>query len=302
LRIWQFGDTNANEFLGLYNSTTTGVLRGFCIKAGTTQWAFNSDNAFSIDTQMDIRMVQNGTSPVLYVNGILEPITFTTSTDLTAWLADLTGIDNGRIGCSNDNSAGNAEFFKGTVNGFGYDNFAPTAAEVKDLISGNIPFKWQYGSQTDKVVSAIAEHAGNGFDTFSGASADGFTAVYSTAGTQIATTADEITLVAGKEYRISFDATLTSGTYPATKIRETATSGTLQTLIAAGGATTGSQSFDYTSTATGTYVITWEAVADVSFAIANLTFVELGAVALYDQTSISETYWGDIANNPTMVL
>jgi hypothetical protein len=28
-------------------------------------------------------------------------------------------------------------------------NFAPTAAEVKDLISGNIPFKWQYGSQTN---------------------------------------------------------------------------------------------------------------------------------------------------------
>jgi hypothetical protein len=28
-------------------------------------------------------------------------------------------------------------------------NFAPTAAEVKDLISGNIPFKWQYGSQTE---------------------------------------------------------------------------------------------------------------------------------------------------------
>jgi hypothetical protein len=109
---------------------------------------------------------------------------------------------------------------------YGTLNFAPTASEVKDLISGNIPFKWQYGSQTAQTSGTLEVGQAYIIDDW--------------------ITADDFTNVGGA----NVDGTI--------------------------------------FVATGTTPTTWTNSSSLR---------PLGAVALYDQTSISETYWGDVANN-----
>lgn len=111
-----FGDTDGNEFINLQQSPTDGKIQGKCRKAGTAQWAFTTDNVVLVNgVKSWLAMVHNGTESKLYVNGISVPITFTDSTDKTAWFSDLTGLDNGRIAGDNRDSAGNGRFWIGTI-------------------------------------------------------------------------------------------------------------------------------------------------------------------------------------------
>ena len=115
--IFAIGDTNANETFSIYNRTN-GTLQFYLTDAGTAQWDLRSSSAVWADgesTWKHIVLTQNGTEPVLYVNGSAVTQSFTTSTDKTVWLSDLSGLDNIRIGCRNYNSGGNTSFFSGKI-------------------------------------------------------------------------------------------------------------------------------------------------------------------------------------------
>lgn len=131
-RLLHFGDTNANERLSLAIRSHDGFLSCDCIDANVTKWTLVSNAAVaSNDTFVHLALTHNGTAPVIYVNGVAVAQTFTDSTDKTVWFSALTGIDNGRIGCSNYNNSGNVSFLTGSVGIIQICNRALSASEVQ---------------------------------------------------------------------------------------------------------------------------------------------------------------------------
>jgi len=114
--IITFNDLNGPSFIAL-RLLIDGKIGGLYVDATTTtQWQFSTDNIVAFDnTKMNIIFIQDGTSPSISINGKLEPITFSVSTDLTKWFNGLTLLDKARIGDSNSNLAGEAGFFNGVI-------------------------------------------------------------------------------------------------------------------------------------------------------------------------------------------
>jgi len=132
-RMIQFGDTNGNGFLYI-RIENDGKIGSQARNSGVSDWSFKSDSAiFSNNTWTHIAVVQDGVQPKVYKNGVEVPITFTTSTDKTAWFSDLPSLDNGRIGCGNQNNAGDIQFFNGAIDEVSFFNTALTEFEVKSI-------------------------------------------------------------------------------------------------------------------------------------------------------------------------
>jgi len=138
-RILAFGDTNANERLEIILQTD-GTLRAVCVAGAVGQWDVDTDAvAFASNTWVHIAATQDAVSPVLYVNGVAVASTFTDSGDTTAWFSQLAGLDNGRIGCNNFNSAGNASFTDGSVKDVLLYNRDLSAAEILSIAQSAPP-------------------------------------------------------------------------------------------------------------------------------------------------------------------
>lgn len=134
-RIISFADKDANEVIHIL-FLTTGQLRGQTNVGGATRWILQTDSApFSDNTWTHVAIVQDGTEPVLYVDGVAVAQTFTTSTDKTAWFSDAAGIDNGRIGDTNFNNNGEARHFNGSIDEVHIWNRALTADEITELFT-----------------------------------------------------------------------------------------------------------------------------------------------------------------------
>ena len=139
--LYSFGDTNAIELIDM-RVETDGKITCQAWDAGTAQWVFKTNAAVMADNTFKfLLLVQNGTSPVLYVNGSLEAITYSTSTDKTKWFSALTGLDNGRVGCISYNSSGNVQFLTGTVGEAFAHSRALSAGEIQHIYQVT---KWRY--------------------------------------------------------------------------------------------------------------------------------------------------------------
>ena len=113
--IMTFNDTSADEYIDLWISTG-GLLRVDAKKAGTYQFTLDTDSTvFTSGVWTHVALVQNGTEPVLYVNGVKVAQAIATTTDKTAWFNDLTNIDNGRVGNIRFNGGAEALFFNGKM-------------------------------------------------------------------------------------------------------------------------------------------------------------------------------------------
>ena len=87
-------------------------------------------------------VIQDAISPILLVNGVQVDQTFICQTDKTAWFSDITGLDNGRIGCLNENSNGNTLLItNGNMGESWLYNRAFSVAEVLDNVNRT---KWRY--------------------------------------------------------------------------------------------------------------------------------------------------------------
>ena len=127
-----FGDTNANEFLRLIHMTD-GDLYADCRDAGTTQWALRTDAAiYTTDVWTMSGIVQDAVEIKMYKNDALAASTFSTTTNKTRWFSVLTGLDNGRIGCSNMNGGGNTLFYNGNLLHIAFFNIDLSAAEISE--------------------------------------------------------------------------------------------------------------------------------------------------------------------------
>ena len=254
-------------------------------------------------TDYSVGYVRSGSTGTYYVNGIAAG----TTSDALDYSAASSAIGI---------QLPTTRPFLGEMGEVLFTNFAPTAAEVKDLISGNIPFKWQYGSQTELVTNGNAE-------AFTGGLADGWysithtyaeeaTIVHTAGGkSQKITAADGTTLYGGlqntsvameigKTYRWSawaYSATATRSMTCELRNNANAVRATQTQDVGAGWTQfTGVITVADAMTAPDFWVKVTPTTSDVYY-FDDLSIVAIGAVALYDQTSISETYWGDVANN-----
>ena len=137
--VLTFGDTDANTIIQFY--LNGGQLRCRTRDAGTVKWTLTTDADIAVGSWVHCSIVQDGTSSILYVNGVAVSQTFSTSTDKTVWFNDLGGLDTGRIGCNNFNTAGDATFFEGKLDDAQIYNLAKSAAEVLSLYSVT---RWRY--------------------------------------------------------------------------------------------------------------------------------------------------------------
>jgi hypothetical protein len=84
-------------------------------------------------------IIQDGAQPKIYKNGIELPISFSISTDKTAWFNNLSSLDNGRIGAGNQNNLGDFQFFSGSISNVSFFNKELTSTEVMKLYSNGVP-------------------------------------------------------------------------------------------------------------------------------------------------------------------
>ena len=235
--------------------------------------------------------------PTLYINGIAQTITATSTVNGTR-------VTDASLVMTIGDDTGGAFPFIGSQHEILFGNFAPTAAEVKDLISGNIPFKWQYGSQTETQEDDMADDdtgdwtmtdATLVFDT------DHYEYTYSNT-TQHMYRA--ISLTEGKEYKCEVDVkdgTLAGVTW-AFRVADDA-SGTNTVIYTTGLATTAAWVKHTFTFIAGAGTDTLDFIASMAgagdFEMRNYTVNPLGAVALYTQDSITANNWFDLANGNT---
>jgi len=82
---------------GANSGITLNINRISCNEAGVSKWILNY-TLLVIGQWSYVTLVQDGVSPVIYVNGALPTQSFSVTTDKTEWFNSVVGIDNGRIG------------------------------------------------------------------------------------------------------------------------------------------------------------------------------------------------------------
>jgi len=131
--IISFSDTDADTFIHL-RIKTNGELKAKVTNTGTAKWQVDTDSTvFSDNTWTHVAVVQNGTSPVVYVDGIAVAQSFSSSPDKTFWFNDSTGLDNGRIGNRNVNSGGESNHWDGIIDEVRIYNNTFSASEILEL-------------------------------------------------------------------------------------------------------------------------------------------------------------------------
>jgi len=273
---------------------------------GANRIGILADTALSASTQYDITITYDGsgvyTGIKAYVNGVLISVAENSAGSYTAMHNQAQSATIGRL--FNDGSD-YGEFEDSSICVL---NLEATASEVKDLISGNIPFKWQYGSQTDKIVEANdrtfggavvnwAAWSGGAIVTDTGEGKITFDTGNSWSGAQLTAVG-----TLGKRYRVSMDLRSDTGEGNLTDINigwnvnsvaDENISWQTETITEAGITV----AFDvFCKVDTYFRIGKDNAAAEIIF-IDNCSIIELGAVALYTQDSISDGYWYDVSGN-----
>ena len=123
-------------------------------------------------------------------------------------------------------------------------------------------------------VLNVSNCVNDSYDTFANATPTGFDAIYSTAGTQWAGSADEIVVVSGTQYLVEFTLVLNSGAAPDYNLVNTfggapVTSDAFQT------AAPGSNAFTFTCNSSNTSPLAFRNIAAANYEITNLSVREV---------------------------
>jgi len=135
--ILSVGDNNsATEYL-TFKIHSTGKLAIKLVHGGTTQFEVREHTAsISAKKWYHVAVVQDGTQPKLYINGIAQTTVNATATDLTYWYDELTGCDKFAIGVLEINNT-HLEDLAGMISDVKYWNLDLTAKQVLDDYKGN---------------------------------------------------------------------------------------------------------------------------------------------------------------------
>ena len=315
ITLWEKWE-DAGDYWYLQIETTGAITFKTAIATVTKGHYTTAAGLVTAGTNVKIGFVsdRDGTKGQFYVN--LLPVTTTETTAMAA-----TSITNtGALNWGFDGATGYSEY----EDQYGsLWNLAHSAAEVKDV--KNIPFKWQYGSQTDLVTNGdFASAGGGGADPFatwaenvvatstitddtvemhSGAHCAKFTI---DASNNVAALNQSFAFETGKEHTVELWAKGTAGgetfyvrSHSAGSYGDdtgSLKSTDLKTL------TTSYVKFSYTFIATalddGLAIVRGDATSS-SFYIDDVTTIQLGAVSLYTPDSITANNWFDLAQGNT---
>ncbi len=130
--ILAFGDTDANEFLNFFVSST-GVLRSVLVASGAVVWDLETDSAVFSTNWVHVAIVQDAIEAILYVSGSPVAQSFSTEIDKTKWFNWAPGIDKARIGDLNYNNNGEILHFDGSLDDIRLYNRALSQSEITVL-------------------------------------------------------------------------------------------------------------------------------------------------------------------------
>ena len=276
-RLYLLNDKSANNIaVQFYNSSGSTTDLGFTLPYDmSADYGTPTHYVFTFDRDGDVTLYKNGNSVA--------------SVSISAASAINLGDSNTNVGRFGSSSS------YGVLGTFYRFRTWNKLVDAKALFErSDVDYADQYGSET-KLNSSTCVNAtsSNAFNTFSGASATGFTAVSTGAGSssQFAATADEISFVKGKKYSITFDATLNSGTAPKWNAAISILSATETTDHSIATVTAGANGGIFTANQTTTGVISFksEGGAATNFAISNLKVVRCGVVVDMDLAFASPT-------------
>jgi hypothetical protein len=152
-----------------------GTLRAVCYDAGVIQWDVRSTGDERRDDEwMHVALVQDGTEPVLYANGVAVAQSFTNIVDKTKWLSDLAGLDTANIGAIDWFGGGDSNFITGSIADVRYYSTDLSAQQIASLAKGNpltttnLEGHWKLDEGTG--TSATDQSANANTGTISGAS------------------------------------------------------------------------------------------------------------------------------------
>lgn len=247
-------------------------------KSGVSYGTNNSSTDISLRIWSLVGAVKSGSTVTYYLNGVSDG----TSPDSLNYTAGGTG-----------NIGQNAPAGFALSGSYAY-NRALSAAEVVALYEAGVPAGADYNTASNTALS-LGNFANSGYDTFTGASATGFTAI-NTSVDGYAYTTNQFTLIKGARYQMTFTCTLTSGQVPVAYLGVPGSSVlSVQTRIAAG-----ANVLEFTATASGAsngvfYSFNGEAV---SYAISNFALTRLGLLLAPDAAqSGGGLTWYDTSGN-----
>lgn len=145
--IFSAGDNDsANEYMHLKISNNK--LDIILVQGGATQFNVReTTESMTARKWTHVAVVQDGTSPVLYIDGILQATTNLTATDLTMWYDKLANCDKFAIGILESNAT-HTEDFLGAIGQVKYWNRALSAAEILRDYNGDTQINGDYPDST----------------------------------------------------------------------------------------------------------------------------------------------------------
>ena len=95
---------------------------------------FIEDFGNFINEWIHMVIVQDGLGVKVYLNGKeYKELHYFSSSNIRAWFDNYPNLDNGRIGCSNYNKAGDTIFYDGVIADFRYYRKALSPSEVEGI-------------------------------------------------------------------------------------------------------------------------------------------------------------------------
>ena len=179
----------ATECLMSFSSTLGGSDIGiFLLNSGkitvigrvnnVVEWRIETTAAvLTSGTFARIVVSQDAVQPILYVNEVAPPQINVVSNDLSIWMNQAVGIDNGRIGCRKRLGGTDEFFINGVINQIGILNDSVNILEIADWGNGGKPKVAKFLFPTKCVYNFIANNS-----VWNGARyeiKDGLTLVYS---------------------------------------------------------------------------------------------------------------------------
>ncbi len=157
--ILSAGDNNsASEFLQL--NQFSGQLQAKLNHGSATQWSIReTTGSLTARTWTHIAIVQNGTRPTLYVNGLAVAMTDTISTDLTDWYNKITLADKFAIGVLETNATHLSDF-TGAIGQVKYFNIDLSAEEILVEFKGATHTRRASTVETARVFDITMENDG----------------------------------------------------------------------------------------------------------------------------------------------
>lgn len=305
--VLTLGDASeADVYYGLLDLDGTGALN--ILRRNTTEVSTSTGQTLSDGTHYGIIVdFPDATSFNVYIGGALV----SAQTGLTS-VTMAAGLDELRWGLLR--TASPTQFAKMEVSETFILNYSPTADEVKDINSGDFDFKWQYGSQTsivtgdDSDMDTVGNWVAQGSATVTGgydsldAGHDKTLRIEAGDGSNERGALDQSDFTAntviGKEYIIEFDYKYIETTDMTTD-GQVDFAGTTMTDLDRTAVTwtkySSSRIIVNTTSALVLWVNTSTGHADNEVLIDNVILKPVGAVALYDQTSMTDTQWLDLA-------